>query len=859
MGESKNLEAPAPGAASGLSARAWWRHWAIFPLRYETQQSAPLPSAKIWYVLETDRLLDRLILEDLSIRNAWPQPGGIGAGLWSVRTIRGFLWRRRLVPRDVAQLQPVVARDSALRGGTDEVAFVPVAIFWGRAPQRENSLLEVLASEDWGLAGRLRRLIAVLVHGRNVLVKIGEPIRVAALVEGDAAADGELVARKAGRLLRVFFQEQRGVTIGPDLSHRRLLLEEVLESPVVVAAIRREVRSSSRSERRVRARARRYAAEIAADYSYPVVRLLDRAFTWVWNRLYEGIDVRHLERLSDVAAGSEIVYVPCHRSHIDYMLLGYVIYRKGLALPHIAAGLNLNLAVVGPILRRGGAFFIRRTFHGNALYTAVFRSYFRMILARGFPIKYFIEGGRSRTGRLLQPKLGLITMTVQSYLADRDRPVVFQPVYLGYEKIVEGQTFIGELSGESKKKESLGGVLRSLRTLRERFGNAQVSFGEPVRLDDVLDAVQPGWRDEELDEQFRPQWLGEVALQLGSKIMTAINEAAVINSVNLTALVVLSMPKQAIVEVELRAQLALYIELARRAPYSERAGQSELDASAMIERCEKMKWLKRRPHALGDILYMDERHAVLASYYRNNVLHLFALPSLIAAGFINRSEITIARLHSLVEELYPCLRGELYLKLTHVDLGDAIDRALTAMLQIGMLETRAGVLVRPAESSARAAQLRLCAEIVQPFLERYYLCILLLLGQGSGTLTSRELVRRCAAVSEQLALIYTLNSPDLFQRDLFDTWIAFLGEMGVLAEDASNKLQFDDALLEELAGALGFVLPPRLRQTLVSLAGAANPTPAREPDQPDEPTAAGASPTAAITRSDRESERSRAE
>jgi glycerol-3-phosphate O-acyltransferase len=857
MAESKNLEEPTPGATSGArGTRAWWRHWAIFPLRYETQQSAPLPSAaRIWYVLETDRLLDRLIFEDVAIRNAWPLPAAAEAGLWSVRTIKGFLWLRRLVPREVAQLHPIVARDSAL-GGSEAVAFVPVAIFWGRAPQRENSLLEVLASEDWGLAGRLRRLIAVLVHGRNVLVKIGEPIRVAALVEGDAAADSELVARKAGRLLRVFFQEQRGVTVGPDLSHRRLLLEEVLESPLVVAALRREVRSSARSERRVRARARRYAAEIAADYSYPVVRLLDRAFTWLWNRLYEGIDVRHLERLTELAPGSEIVYVPCHRSHIDYMLLGYVIYRNGLALPHIAAGVNLNLPIVGPILRRGGAFFIRRTFHGNALYTAVFRSYFRMILARGFPIKYFIEGGRSRTGRLLQPKLGLITMTVQSYLADRDRPVVFQPVYLGYEKIVEGETFIGELSGERKKKESLGGVLRSLKTLRERFGSVQVSFGEPLRLDDVLDAVKPAWRDEQLDEQFRPDWLGEVALRLGSRIMTAINEAAVINPVNLTALVVLSMPKQAIVEVELRAQLALYIELARRAPYAERTGQSVLDANAMIERCEKMKWLKRRSHALGDILYMDERHAVLASYYGNNVLHLFALPSLIAAGFINRPEITIGRLHSLVEELYPCLRGELYLKLTHADLGDAIDRTLAAMLQTGMLETRAGVLVRPPESSARAAQLRLCAEIVQPFLERYYLCILLLLGHASGTLTSRELVRRCTAASEQLALIYTLNSPDLFQADLFDTWIAFLGQTGVLAEDASNKILFDEALLEELAGALGFVLPPRLRQTLVSLAGAASPSPPRGQDE----ASAGSEPAVeAVRHSDPESERSRAE
>ncbi len=262
MAESKHLHDPpltptsSRASATGERARRGWRRWAVLPFRYETQQSAPLPSdARIWFVLETDRFLDRLILEDLCVRSAWPEPRDGAAGLWSVRTIKGLV-SRRLVPRDVAQLQPIIARDRAL-GGAEGVAFVPIAIFWGRAPQRENSLLEVLSSEDWGLAGRLRRLIAVLVHGRNVLVKVGEPIRAASLVEGEAERGVELVARKAGRLLRVFFQEQRGVTVGPDLSHRRLLLDEVLESPGVVAAIRRDVRASTKSERRVRARARR--------------------------------------------------------------------------------------------------------------------------------------------------------------------------------------------------------------------------------------------------------------------------------------------------------------------------------------------------------------------------------------------------------------------------------------------------------------------------------------------------------------------------------------------------------------------------------------------------------------------------
>jgi glycerol-3-phosphate O-acyltransferase len=283
------------------------------------------------------------------------------------------------------------------------------------------------------------------------------------------------------------------------------------------------------------------------------------------------------------------------------------------------------------------------------------------------------------------------------------------------------------------------------------------------------------------------------------------------------------MPKQAIVEVELRAQLSLYGELLRLAPYAPRTGQSEQSAAEMIEHCERMRWLRRRKHALGDVLYMDERTAVLASYYRNNILHLFVLPALVAASFINRPDLTAPRVKSLVTELYLCLRGELYLRLHRHELSSAIDEVLNAMLAVGLLEMRAGHLVRPVDSSERAAQLRLCAEIVQPFLERYYLCIMLLLAEGSGELSGAELVRRCRAASERLALIYALNSPDLFHAGLFDNWVAYLRESDVLAESAEGTLEFDEQGFDELASALAFVLPAGLRQTLTNLAGATAP------------------------------------
>ena len=823
------MAAAATSAARG-SGKARWRRLVrrlgLLCVRYHVKITCdPRALGPLCYVLENDRTLDRLVLEDLSIRRGWPVPrrtsprSGALPTLWSLRMPKGRLPRRWAAADDDSLHRLIVQ----LRADPHEdIRLVPVAIFLGRAPTAEHSWIKLLFAEDWAAAGRFRRFFAMLFYGRDTLVKVGDPVSLAASAGGEndarRAADGTL------RQLREYFDRQRAATIGPDVSHRRLLLEEVLATPQVRDAMRREAAASHRSPARVRARARRYAKEIAAHYSYPVIRVLDRLFTWVWNRLYDGVDAMNTDGLDGFASGSELVYVPCHRSHIDYILLLYVIYRRGLTLPHTAAGINLNIPLIGPILRAGGAFFIRRTFKGDALYAAVVRGYFRAILSRGFPAAYFVEGTRSRTGRLQSPKLGLLLMTVESFLSDRTRPVVFIPVYFGYEKLLEGETFIGELRGKAKRQESLGGFVRALKTLRERFGTVQVNFGEPIRLEPVLDDLHSTWRDEPPETGFRPPWVGPAAADIGVRIMTAINEAAVINAVNLTALVVLSMPKQAIVETELKAQLALYLDLLKRAPYASRTAVSRQSPEEMIGHCEEMKWLIRQPNPLGDILRMDERRAVLASYYRNNILHLFALPSLIAVSLTNAPEVSTSTLEAQLSRIYPCLKTDLFLRWRPPRLAQAIRGVSAAMAASGLLREGPDSIARPDEGSRHAAQFELCAEIVQPFLERYYLSVAALLEEGPGAVTRAELQSRCAQTAEQLSIVYRFDSPDLFDPVLFENLVDSLMGQGTVWLDTAGRLAYGQEL-RRLADSLAVVLRPGVRQTLRHLAGISEPSP----------------------------------
>jgi len=452
-------------------------------------------AAAVCYVLERRSITDLAILQRACVQLKLPRPRKRLLAKSDLRSYfylsrpRGF-WDERLDRRPPPQLDQMLAALDA--DPSLDVELVPVAVYWGRAPQREASWFRLLLVENWALTSRARKFLQVLFNGRNTLVELEEPISLRSLLGEEAGL--AVRGRRVARSLRALYAQHRAARIGPDLSHRRTIVTRVLRKRAVRAAVAQEMREKSLTRRMALLQAARYAEEIAANYSHAFVRFLERLLTWLWNRLYDGVAVGHLETLERVAQGNEVIYVPCHRSHMDYLLLSYVIYVNGYPVPHIAAGINLNIPIVGRLLRMGGAFFIRRKFRGNGLYTVVFMKYLAAIMARGHSIEYFIEGGRSRTGRLLQPMTGMLSMTVRSFLRDPGRPVVFLPVYFGYERVVEGATYVGELSGKPKEKESVRGLLRALRMLRERFGRVHVNLGEPIALEEVLDRHDSGWR-----------------------------------------------------------------------------------------------------------------------------------------------------------------------------------------------------------------------------------------------------------------------------------------------------------------------------------------------------------------------------
>src|SRR5262245_53711503 len=520
------------------------------------------------YALEKRSVVDLAVLNYLCADHGLPSPlAPLGSGALLPHSVlflerrRGLAGQRidRRMPQELRTLTGIAAADIAF-----DADLIPVSLFWGRAPGRERAWLPLLLAEDWDIGGRFRKALSLLINGRNLLTVIGDPI---ALQPSLAETRAPARPRRLARQLRVQLRNQRAATIGPDLSHRRTIVAQVLRTLEVREAVRGEMREKGLERREALELARSYAGEIAANYSHPFVAFMSGVLGRLWNRLYDGIELANLSSLETVEEGSEIIYVPCHRSHMDYLLLSYVVFHKGFAVPHIAAGINLDLPVIGRFLRRGGAFFLRRSFGGNALSTAVFMKYLGLMMARGHALEYFIAGGRSRTGRLLQPRTGMLAMSVRSYLREPRRPVVFVPVYFGYERLVEGRTYIGELSGRPKEKESVLTLLRAIPALRSRFGKVYVSFGEPLPLEERITRHAPDWRHQAGGTDDRPAWLTPLIGELAHAIMVRINAAACVTPINLVGLVLLAMPRQSMGEADLVRQLELYASLLRQAPY----------------------------------------------------------------------------------------------------------------------------------------------------------------------------------------------------------------------------------------------------------------------------------------------------
>lgn len=521
------------------------------------------------------------------------------------------------------------------------IFIVPVLVAYGRRRENENeSLINILFGQA-EQTGTLRRIITFIRYSNQAYVIPAEPINLSSYLKENKDRLQETIIHDLRGELIGRIEEEKTAVIGPALKSKEELMGMVLSDETMKKFITDFAVKSKKDRVVVERDARRYLYEIAADYKETFVEIWIKILTWLWNTVYDGLSIDHegMAKVRNVSKKMPFVIIPCHRSHIDYLLLSYVFFKSNIQMPFIAAGTNMSFFPMGYIFRKSGAFFLRRSFRGNEVYAEVLSKYIAILLQEGLPLEFFIEGGRSRTGKMVMPKYGLLSMIIQAYQEKYCDNFAAIPVYIGYDRVIEEKSYLDELSGAPKVRENTAQIIKSSNILRKRYGRVYINIGEPIIMKSYLES------QEKQIEQMTLEERQSLYRKIGYEIELEINKVSVVTPISLVASGLLSHDRRGISHDELTDILNEFYEylstrkvkFAATFAHRERAIADALNIFVQSEIISRIE--TEEEEEMQEVVYsLDDEKRLNLEYYKNNILHFFVPLSFVATSMLENSE-----------------------------------------------------------------------------------------------------------------------------------------------------------------------------------------------------------------------------
>ncbi|MFY9942248.1 MAG: 1-acyl-sn-glycerol-3-phosphate acyltransferase, partial [Desulfobacterales bacterium] len=422
------------------------------------------------------------------------------------------------------------------------IFLVPQLMLFGREPYRSiPSILDIFLGSREN-PRKIRKIMVLFKNPGNVFVEVSQPLDLRQFIQSPEVRERDLAQQAVllrQRLLQQINRHRQSIT-GPILKTKEELKEQILTSERLQEFMEQFAAKRETPLYKIRKEADGYIDEIAAKYNNFVIKFGAIMVRWILDSMFEGVTVNRdvLNRVKTMARRGPVIFIPCHKSHIDYLILSYILYTNNMPVPHIAAGKNLSFWPLGPFFRGGGAFFIRRSFKGAVVYSKVFSEYVCTLLSEGFNIEFFIEGGRSRTGKLILPKLGLLSIILNAYREGVCEDMIFAPIYIGYDRVLEENAYLREVEGGQKEPENFLQVLKARKFLKKRFGRIYIKFNEPISIKDVLTRFETPFEEMSSKEQ------NVLCRNLGFRIVNAINAVTVVTPHALAASALLNASKE---------------------------------------------------------------------------------------------------------------------------------------------------------------------------------------------------------------------------------------------------------------------------------------------------------------------------
>jgi glycerol-3-phosphate O-acyltransferase len=522
------------------------------------------------------------------------------------------------------------------------IYLVPLLMFFSKDPIRSQPTLKDIFFGPESKPGKIRRLVALFKKPGKIFVEVSEPVNLRQYIDSGAMQEKstEVQSLQLRRNLLLQFNRHRQGTIGPTLKTLEELKENILTNDRFRKFMEKHAENRQVPIQEIRKEADSYLQEIAAQYSPGLVKTASVAVNYIIKTMFDGVvlDKEGLKYVKSASKKAPLILIPCHKSHIDYLILSYILYHNHLPCPHIAAGKNLAFWPLGPIFRRGGAFFIRRSFRGAVLYAKVFTEYLHKLLEEGFNIEFFIEGTRSRTGKLVLPKLGFLSMLLDAYKNGACEEMAFVPIYIGYDRVLEESAYVHELEGGKKEPESLFQILRARKFLKKRFGKIYIQFHAPLSLSRMLD--DQGMRIDEMTQKEKNTFCRD----LGFRVITAINRSAVVSAYGLCAAAILNSTSNRLTFSSVKNIAESYLKYlhAQGAKLADTllinqdyAIDSTLETFVQRKFLEPFPGQKKSPKAESKYRVNVNARTSL-EYYKNNCISFFIPAAFTAAEIINR-------------------------------------------------------------------------------------------------------------------------------------------------------------------------------------------------------------------------------
>ena len=690
--------------------------------------------------------------------------------------------------RQIDELQRLIE----LQKSTGHAIFLmPEITIWTRRPvSMTRSYLDVFFGNSTN-PGHLRRFIIFLRNFSQSFIRSGQPLCLNDWTSDEFAAHGKNPIKEMRWRLFQFFSEERSAVTGPMTKPRTWMLESVLNSQAVQEVISRIAAEENRSHESVSEEAARELDFMAADYKYSFILMACYTLRKTVRRLYSpvSVDEKGMDRVRDLLKKGSVVYVPSHKSHLDYLLWSYLLHDFGVYPPHIIAGENLAFWPMGYIFRRMGAIFIRRSFKGNRLYSTLLRTYLTRMLWEGFSQEFFIEGTRSRTGKLLPPKLGILSIYVDAYFQNTNRDLFFIPISHIYSKLIEQKSYARELAGGKKEKESTSSLLNILKVFKLQYGALYQHVGEPLSMREYLE--NKGLDPTDVNERTRKELIEEI----GKEMVYRINQTATATPSAVLALALLATYRRGITYRNLLVRVKLILAHFRecKAPMSEFLDEKGGFLQEALDTLLKDGGIQK--YSVGDetvyTVNVNQRSGL--EYYKNNILHYFAPGAYLAIAFMSHGtdEVEIEIVKERTRFLTDLFDLE-FIGSPLVDFESAFNDVVETFDGMGYLKkTSEGFFLRTEKSEHT---LPFFKHLLLNFLESYWVVASSLVYLLNKRVNERKFLKKIMEDGKKMALIGELEYSEAYSKTNFQNAILYFERRGVIIRHE----QFEDTTITVL-------------------------------------------------------------